>query len=150
MIQNTVDREDNQLIFAVRHYWSLAQRHYKDINTSDYYLMHTLTTNNHEMYYRMHVTSCCCRIAAYYEKRAYSHRQIYSKIKNSTLLDSKEISFLLRDTIAHKQDPNHNYEKLRERYLRTIRIEDLHKSISTIIHNDFSQFAQHGRLHGAG
>lgn len=129
-----MDSEKLQLGFAIKHYWNLCKRLYRKIDPSSKYLQ-DVTGNTKEQLYRMHLASCCFRIATLVETKDKS-RTIYSKLINDPNCDISpdEFVFLIRDTVSHKEEEGHEKYKSRNKFLRKFTTQMVHARVGEAIY----------------
>jgi hypothetical protein len=129
-----MDREQKQLISGIKHYWSLCKRHYPNLHTKTNYLNESGENDRSASLYRMHLASCCFRIASIVEK-SKKRKSIYKSMLNDKnyKLDASGLSFLIRDTVSHPEESTNDYYEARRKYLANLTIGDIHFEISNFI-----------------
>lgn len=137
-----MDREQKQLISGIKHYWSLCKRNYANLDTKTKYLNEAGDVDRSASLYRMHLASCCFRIASIVEK-SRKRKSIYKSMLNDSnyKLDARGLSFLIRDTVSHPEESKNDYYKARRKYLVDLTIGDIHseigKLVSSILSGDY-------------
>ena len=128
-----MNREHKQLVFAIKYYWTLCERLYSRINPATKYLDESGGDDRKNTLYRMHLASCCFRIASLVEN--YHQRQsVYAMLNNCNhQVNACELSILIRDTVSHHEDPQHHKYNLRRRYLCDITLGDIHPAIAQLV-----------------
>ena len=129
-----MNREEKQLVFAIRYYWSLCERLYTRINPATIYLDESGGNDRTNKLYELHLASCCFRIASLVESRQ-PRQSVYDSLKrnNAYQVSPSELSILIRDTVSHGEDSQHHKFKLRRRYLSGKSVGDIHSSIATLV-----------------
>ena len=131
---NPMNREQKQLVFAIRYYWTLCERLFSRINPATKYLDESGGDDRTNKLYEMHLASCCFRIASLIESRQ-QRQSVYNMLNNNSAyqVNASELSILIRDTVSHGEDPQHNYYNLRRSYLCDKAVGDIHSAIATLV-----------------
>ena len=129
-----MNREQKQLVFAIRYYWNLCERLYSRIDPATKYLDESGGDDRTNTLYKMHLASCCFRIASLIESRQ-QRQSVYRMLNNDSnyQVNASELSILIRDTVSHVEDPQHNKFNLRRSYLCSKALGDIHSAVATLV-----------------
>lgn len=132
-----MNREDSQLLFATKYYFRLCDKLVSNFNADEKYLdLNIKNINSSKRLYQIHLASCCFRLSAVIEKKGTTHKMAYGFLKDAKNKEKyihKYLPFLIRDTVSHKEEPNHNMFEARKLELENIMIQKVHKIIKEAI-----------------
>ncbi|RJP78169.1 MAG: hypothetical protein C4522_13395 [Desulfobacteraceae bacterium] len=129
------DRENHQLLFATKYYFNLCENLINKFDNSESYLdLNLKDFNDTKLLYQIHLASCCFRLSAIIEKDSnYKRAYSYLNEKDKDQYIDKYLPFLIRDTVSHKEQPDHPKFDARRRELENIKIQRVHEIIKEAI-----------------
>jgi hypothetical protein len=140
MEKKGTEKEDDQLLFAAEYYFDLCEGLISKFNADVQYFSdrNTKDINKSKLFYKIHLESCCFRLAAFIEKnKGIDHRNVYSFLKDNRnkgkWIPSFYFPILIRDTVSHKEDPGHAFYSARKLVLKNITIQEVHEIIIKVM-----------------
>ena len=132
-----MNREKQQLSFAVRYYFQLCEKLLRKFDANDIYWEENVrAVNNSKRLYQVHLASCCLRLSPLIEMNGITHKMAYGYLENVSTKNQniqKYMPFLIRDTVSHSEAPGHPMFDARKLELENIKINEVHTIIKTSI-----------------